>query len=40
MKIKLVGKNLDDIRPVLYEYGLSECSGSENVELIVTYGGD
>ncbi len=39
IKIKLLGKNLDDIRPLLTQYGMSEVSGSE-AEVIVTYGGD
>ncbi|MCQ2378311.1 MAG: hypothetical protein MJ016_03740 [Victivallaceae bacterium] len=37
MKIKLLGKNLDDVRPLLKRYGFEE---SENFEMIVTYGGD
>lgn len=39
MKIKLLGKNLDDIRPLLTGYGMIETSGMD-AELIVTYGGD
>ncbi|MBQ7206868.1 MAG: hypothetical protein IJS01_03620 [Lentisphaeria bacterium] len=38
MKIKLLGKNLDDIRPVLRSFGLEECD--RDFELIVTHGGD
>ncbi len=38
MKIKLVGKNLDDIRPLLAKYGFEESSGAP--ELIVAHGGD
>lgn len=38
MKIKLLGKNLDDIRPLLAKYGLEESG--EDFELIVTHGGD
>ena len=38
MKIKLLGKNLDDIRPLLTKYGFDESDGE--VELIVTHGGD
>lgn len=39
MKVKLLGKNLDDILPVLEEYGLiPDDTGTP--ELIVTYGGD
>ena len=38
MKIKLLGKNLDDIRPVLRSFGLEECE--QSFELIVTHGGD
>ena len=37
MKIKLLGKNLDDIRPLLSTYGMEE---SEDFELVVTHGGD
>lgn len=37
MNIKLLGKNLDDIRPLLADYGMVE---SENFELVVTHGGD
>ena len=37
MKIKLVGKNLDDIRPLLAKYGFEESSGAP--ELIVAHGG-
>ena len=38
MKIKLLGKNLDDIRPLLKELGFTECEC--NFDLIVTHGGD
>ena len=38
MKIKLLGKNLDDIRPLLRELGFEEAE--RGFELIVTYGGD
>lgn len=38
MNIKLVGKNLDDIRPVLAQFGLVESE--ETPELIVAHGGD
>lgn len=38
MKIKLVGKNLDDIRPLLKKYGLKECD--RDFELVITHGGD
>ena len=38
MNIKLLGKNLDDIRPILGNYGLNEVDSG--MELIVTYGGD
>ena len=39
VKIKLLGKNLDDIRLLLEKNGMVECGG-ETPELIVTYGGD
>ena len=38
MKIKLLGKNLDDIRPLLRELGFEEAD--RGFELIVTHGGD
>ena len=38
MKIKLLGKNLNDIRPLLRELGFEEAE--RDFELIVTYGGD
>ena len=38
MKIKLLGKNLDDIRPILRELGFEEVD--RGFELIVTHGGD
>ena len=38
MKIKLLGKNLDDIRPLLNELGFEEAESG--FELIVTHGGD
>ena len=38
MKIKLLGKNLDDIRPLLRELGFEEAENG--FELIVTHGGD
>ncbi len=38
MKIKLLGKNLDEIRPLLPQYDLIECE--KDFELIVTHGGD
>ncbi len=38
MKIRLLGKNLDDIRPLLRELGFEETTGE--CELIVTHGGD
>jgi len=38
MKIKLLGKQLDDIRPVLKEFGFTEVESG--YDLIVTYGGD
>ena len=39
VKIKLLGKNLADIMPVLTGFGLQLCD-SEEPELIITYGGD
>ena len=38
MKVKLVGKNLEDIRPLLAANGLEECDCG--FELVVTHGGD
>ncbi len=38
MNIKLVGKNLEDIRPLLAEYDLHESE--TDFEVIVTHGGD
>lgn len=38
MKIRLTGKNIEDIRPLLPQYGLEETDGPP--ELIVCYGGD
>ncbi len=40
MKIKLVGKNLDDIRPLLRLGGMEEALPEETPELIVAHGGD
>ncbi len=37
MKIKLLGKNLDDIRPLLKQFDLEEA---DDFELIITHGGD
>jgi len=39
MNIKLLGKNLDDIRPLLAKYHMVESAG-DDVDLIVTHGGD
>ena len=38
MKIKLTGKNLEDIRPLLPRFGLEEVE--EDFELIICHGGD
>ncbi len=38
MKVKLVGKNLDDIRPLLPQFGMEE-DGSD-IELVIAHGGD
>ena len=38
MKIKLLGKNLEDIRPLLKDFGLEECDS--DFELVITHGGD
>lgn len=40
MKIGLVGKNLDDIRPQLEYAGLEEAAPGETPEIIVAHGGD
>ena len=39
MKIKLVGKNLDDNRPILSRFGFEETPGND-AELIIAHGGD
>lgn len=39
MKIKLLGKNLQDVCPVLESFNLSDCGG-DTPDLIITYGGD
>ena len=38
MKVRLVGKNLDDIVPYLREYGLTVTEG--DAPLIICHGGD
>lgn len=38
MNIKLVGKNLEDIRPLLGEYGFVEAD--RDIELVICHGGD
>ena len=38
MKIKLLGKNLNDIAPLLRKYSLFECD--EDFEAVITHGGD
>ena len=38
MKVKLLGKNLDDIRPLLKKFDLEECDS--DFELVITHGGD
>ena len=38
MKIKLLGKNLQDIRPLLNELGFIEAD--RDFELVITHGGD
>ena len=40
VKIKLLGKNLDDIQDILAEFGLEQCGNDTVPELVVTYGGD
>ena len=40
MKVRLIGKNLADIRPLLGCYGLQEAGDSEIPELIIAHGGD
>lgn len=39
MKIKLLGKNPDNIRKILARFDLIDC-GSETPEAVITYGGD
>jgi len=38
MKVKLLGKNLDDLRPLLGRFGMEEAD--RDFELIITHGGD
>ena len=38
MKIKLLGKNLNDIAPLLRKYSLFECD--DDFEAVITHGGD
>jgi NAD+ kinase len=38
VKIKLLGKNLHDIAPLLRKYSLFECDG--DFEAVITHGGD
>ena len=40
MKVRLIGKNLADIRPLLSRYGLQEAGDTEIPELIIAHGGD
>jgi NAD+ kinase len=40
MKVRLIGKNLADIRPLLGRYGLQEAEDTEIPELIIAHGGD
>ncbi len=38
MRIRLVGKNLDDIRPLLPRFGMEESG--RDFEMVITHGGD
>ena len=38
MKVKLLGKNLDDIRPLFREFGITEVENG--FDLVITHGGD
>lgn len=38
MKVKLLGKNLDDIRPLFKEFGITEVESG--FDLVITHGGD
>jgi len=40
MKIRLIGKNLDDIRPRLARFGVQEAADGETPELVIAHGGD
>ena len=40
MKIRLIGKNLDDIRPLLRKYDVRETADGETPELVIAHGGD
>ncbi len=40
MKIKLIGKHLTDIRPILANFGLVETDCDNEAELVVAHGGD
>ena len=40
MKIALVGKNLEDIRPLLARYGVEYAAPEETPDLVLAHGGD
>ena len=40
MIVRLIGKNLDDVRPLLGRFGLREAEETETPELVIAHGGD
>lgn len=40
MLVRLIGKNLDDIRPLLERFGLQEAGEEQIPELVIAHGGD
>lgn len=40
MKIKLQGKNLDDIRPLMASRGILETADAASADAVIAYGGD
>ena len=40
MFIRLIGKNLDDIRPLLGRFGMQEAGETDIPELVIAHGGD
>ncbi len=40
MFVRLIGKNLDDIRPLLGRFGMQEAGETDIPELVIAHGGD